>query len=90
MQLTAAVIVLLSLLWLAVLASLFGLIGVALSRYEGRASRLLGLAIGTLTVAVAFGLALSLAMRLTTAAYTPPIYALQKHPIPTTTTSKQR
>ena len=72
MQRMVAVTVLLPLLWLAVLANLLGLIDVVRSRYEDRATRLLGLAIGTLTVVVAFGLALFLTQRLTTDAYKNP------------------
>ena len=73
MQRMVVVTVLLPLLWIAVLASLLGLIDVALFRYEDRSTRLLELAIATLIVAVAFGLAPFLTPTLTTDAYQSPI-----------------
>ena len=67
-QLLAAIVLLLS-LWTVVLASLLGLLDVALSRYEDIGSRLLGLWIMTTTTVLSFGLALYLTRILTTHAY---------------------
>ncbi len=62
---------LLLVLWLQVLAPLWGLIDVAQSRYEDKADRILGLALMSLYLVLAFGLALFLTPILETAAYKP-------------------